>query len=92
MATTTTYGTVIFEGKAYTLTNDAYLTNRVFPGCWNDVSDGEEYASEWESPAVDGGGNEYLVRWQFSATKGEEPEDDNWPWGDDDYVTEVVAL
>lgn len=93
MTTAKNYGTVTFEGKTYTLTNDAYLSNRVFPGGWNDATDGEEYTSEWEAPAMDNDGNEFLVVWQFSATKGEEPEDDSdWPWGDDGYISRVVEI
>lgn len=84
------YGTINFNGRTYELTNQAELTNRVFPGWWGDVEDGEDYVSEWSASGVDAEGEPVTVVWQFPAVRGEEPEDGGaWPWGDE-YVTTVA--
>lgn len=87
------YGTATYNGRTYTLTSFPELTCRVFPNCFTEVDDGEEYTSEWSARAVDENGeegNEYKVVWQFEAVKGTEPEDDSdWPW---DIVSTVRRL
>ena len=47
------YGTVEFEGKTYTLTQDAYAENY-----------GTDGAVRYYAAAVDADGNEYLVTWE----------------------------
>lgn len=68
-------------------------TNRVFPGWWGDaLQDGDDYWSEWACRATDSDGNEYQIVWQFPAVKGQEPEDDEWPWDDESYIDRIKAL
>jgi len=71
----------------------AFLTDRVFPGWFGDVSDGEKYQSEWASYAEDRDGNLYMIFWNFPAVKGEEPEDGGaWPWYDNSYISRIETL
>lgn len=69
-----------------------YLTNRVFSGWWGDVAEGEGYLSEWATIATDEDGERYQIVWQFPAVKGQEPDDDGWPWGDEEYIRHVTNL
>jgi len=63
--------------------------NRVFPGWWGDASEGEEYITEFDCPAIDAEGNKYRVIWRFDAIKGSEPEDNGgWLWEDVSEVRE----
>lgn len=68
------------------------LTNRVFGGWWGDVADGEKYMSEWECSAIDDDGNRYRIFWMFPAVKGEEPDDDAWPWSDESFISRVESV
>jgi len=78
------------NGKEYTLTADAVLSNRVFPGWYNDVLEGEVYQAEYQADAVDAAGNDCLIVWHFDETRGEEIEDEgNYPW-DDDHIYKVI--
>lgn len=82
-------GTVDFEGRAYALKWQAELTNRVFTGWWGDAAAGEKYIVEFDAPAIDEDGNEYLVVWHFNDVKGEETDDcGSYPWflGPDDVT------
>lgn len=76
------FGTVVFEGTEYTLTDQADYTNRVYPGWWGDAQEGEEYTVEFGCPAVDEAGNIYRVTWQFEVVKGEEPLPEDHEWAD----------
>jgi len=72
--------------------DECFLTNRVFP-CWfGDASEGEEYWSEWACYAKDGWGNHYKIVWNFLVVKGEEPEDDAWPWGDETFIHHIERI
>lgn len=75
------YGTVAYNGQEIALTEQAYLTNRVFPGGWSTAEIGESYVSEWAA-AGRLGAQAVLVTWQFSLMKGQEPEDAMLPWSD----------
>lgn len=86
------FGTITYEGNSYELTDNCFLTNRLFDGWWGDAEEGEEYTSEWEAPARDETGNIYRVTWQFEAIKGEEPEDDGWPWENDEHIINVEMI
>lgn len=72
--------------------DECTLTNRVFHGWWGDVAEGDSYVSEWQCSAKDGDGNDYLIVWQFPAVKGDEPEDDAWPWGDESFIYSIKAI
>lgn len=81
---------ISYQGEKYTLECDAFLSNRVFPGWWGDVEEGEAYTAEYEAYATSTGGDgaRYVVRWHFDAVKGDEPEDEgNWPWDDENIVS-----
>lgn len=80
-------GEVEFQGAAYALIQQPALTNCVFPGWWGDVKAGEDYICDWSAPAMGQDGEEYVVRWQFTLIKGEEPDDDAHDWDD---VHEIV--
>jgi hypothetical protein len=75
------FGFVPYNGITYQLTNQAELTNRVFPGWWGDVTAGEEYTSEWSAAGCDADDNEVVVTWQFDLVRNEEPEPDTYDWG-----------
>ena len=79
---------VNFEGKTYTLVNDAYETDRHlnYPKNLQDVEEGEEYDFEMECEAVDDDGNEYKVRWIFSAIKGDDLDLSDYDYSTPDYV------
>ena len=84
------FGKVAHEGKEYTLAQVADYSNRVFPGWWGDVQEGEEYTAEFSASAYDNDGNSYMIYWQFDSVKGQEPEDlSNYPW-DDEHISLVV--
>lgn len=82
---TTDFGTIAFGGKTYTLTDQAELTNSVFPGWFGDAKDGEEYTSQWSAPAMLNN-EEYEVVWQFCVVKGSEPEPDCQNWSNIHHV------
>lgn len=75
------------NGKTITTDDECFLTNRVFPGWWGDAKEGESYISEWACNATDESGEPCRVIYQFPAVKGEEPDDDGWPWEDERYVS-----
>jgi hypothetical protein len=76
--------------KEYTLTSEATLSNRVFPGWYNDVEEGEMYQAEYQADAVDENGKSYMIVWHFDETNGAETEDaGDYPW-DDDHIYRVV--
>lgn len=81
-------GKVEFESKCYALICQSELSDRVFSGWWGDVSEGEEYTSEWSAPAMGEDGNEYVVRWQFTEIKCAEREPADLDWDD---VYEVIS-
>lgn len=86
----TDFGSCTYEGKDYILTDQAFLSNRLFPGWWGDAQEGEHYTAEYHATATDAEGYNYLVYWQFDAVKGAEPEDEsNYPW-DDAHISRVV--
>ena len=83
------FGTVTFNGKEYTFTGDADLTNRCLPQCYRqfqNTPEGEEYDFEMSAPAMDADGNKYWVYWIFSAIKGDEAELDSYDYDDVDRV------
>jgi hypothetical protein len=88
MSATTDYGTIAYEGMTLTLTEQAELSDRVFPGGWDDAEEGEEYFAEYSAPAVDGQGEKYTVYWRFRQIKGEEGPEDDLPWDNDPYAVE----
>lgn len=83
------FGTVVFNGKSYWLTEQADFSNRQFPGSWFDAQEGETYMTEFSATAVDGAGDGFEVYWQFETIKGEEPELDVYPW-DEDHIVRVI--
>jgi hypothetical protein len=82
------YGEVGYEGRVYHLTNQATLSNCVFPGWWGDVDEGDVYITEYWASAVDDEGNRFRVVWHFETIKGEEPQEEDYPW-DDGHVVRV---
>lgn len=76
------FGDVTCEGSTYSLTDQAELTNRVFPGWVGDVETGESYTSEWAANATGPDGESYQVVWQFEQVKGKEQEPDMLNWND----------
>ena len=77
-----TFGDVTIDGKIYSLTEQAELTNRVFPGWWGDAESGETYTSEWSARAIGPDGEPYEMIWQFEQVKGSEQEPDTLDWDD----------
>ena len=72
--------------------DEFFLTNRVFPGCFQSVDEGEEYNSEFFCHAENEQGEPYRVTLSFPAIKGEECEDEFWPFDDERYVTKIQKL
>ena len=84
------FGTVDYEGYHLTVTDNAYLTNRCFPGWFGEAEEGESYTAEYEAPSKDNEGNSYRVRWQFEVVKGQELEDEGaYPW-DNEHVSQII--
>lgn len=81
--------TVNFEGKTYTLTTEAEVSNRLlpYPKNYHEVEMGEEYDFEMTAKAIDENGDEYLVSWIFSDIKGDEREYDSLDYANADDVT-----
>lgn len=87
----TDYGEVEYQGKEYTLAEQATLSNRMFPGWFGDAEEGEPYTAEYQAAAVDNGGESYMVLWHFETVRGEEPWDESdYPF-DNDHVWSVEA-
>jgi len=86
------FGTVIFSGREYILTDQADFTNRILPSGYtnyNAVQDGDKYDFELSANAIDKDNNEYMVYWLFSNTKGESAAElDSYDYDD---VHHVVA-
>lgn len=75
------------------ISNDEYsLSNREFPGWFGDASEGEKYYSEWVCCAKDEYDNSYEIYWTFPTVKGEEPEDDEWPWEDESFISKIEYI
>lgn len=72
--------------------DECFLTNRLFPGWFGDAGEGEKYQSEWACYADDEDGERYKIVWMFPAVKGEEPEDDGWPWDDESFIDRIETL
>ena len=96
-------GTVTIDGTEYALLYQPELSNRLFPGGWQDAAEGGEYISEWEAPCAsreqmsaddwDRRDNTQRAVWQFPAVKGQEPEDGgDWPWSDENAVSLSPAI
>lgn len=79
------------DGKSYKLVGEAYISVRAFNGGFIDAKEGEQYLLEWEARAEDAAGDEFFIRWQFTVIKGDEPSDDDLPFDDEAYVTDVSA-
>ena len=69
------FGTAECGGVAVALLGQAELTNRLFNGCYSDVSDGESYISERSCKGIDRNGEQYEIIWRFDEVKGSELED-----------------
>ena len=69
-----------FNGQTYMGDGEAFATGRIFPGCFNDVENGEEYTNEWAEDAIDKDGNNVQIIYHFEDVKGEEPEPDTYDW------------
>jgi len=65
------------------------LTDREFPGWWGNADDGDTYISQWVCDAVGHDRCNYQIIFEFPAVKGDEPDDDGWPWGDASFIVEV---
>ena len=74
------------------LDDEPSLTNAVFPNWWGDAEEREEYISQWSDIAHDEEGNRYNVIYEFPAVKGEEPDDDEWPWSEVSYISKINML
>lgn len=74
------FGSYELDGKTYYATRQMELTNRVFPGCYNDAEDGDEYTTEWSAPGYDENGNRVEIYMEFEEVKGEEVEPENRNW------------
>lgn len=72
--------------------DECFLTNRVFTFWHGDADCGEKYFSEWACEAEDEDGERYEIVWRFPAVKGEEPEDDGWPWDDESFIHHIEAI
>lgn len=70
---TTDFGKVTFQGKEYTMQNDADFTGR----CLLEWQTEEGYA-EFSAQAKDDEGNEYRVYWVLQSRDVEDLEDLNW--------------
>lgn len=72
--------------------DECFITSRVFTFWQGDADYGEKYFSEWARYAEDGEGNRYKIVWMFETIKGEEPEDDDWPWEDESLIHRVETI
>lgn len=73
------YGTTLFEGKEYTLTQDAYYA---------------EGRGQYTAHAVDEDGNEYMIYWNIVAEANEDgyyecEEDEMCDWDEADEIEKL---
>lgn len=84
---TTDYGTITHNGNTITLTNQAYLTNRVLTEYADDLQyngSGDSYMTEWAAAGIDEAGQSVRVYWHFEVAR-----EDKTVVGDYDYNTEA---
>lgn len=72
--------------------DSCFLTNLIFPGWWGDAEVGEAYRSEWACYGENEANDRYKIVWRFPAVKGQEPDDDEWPWDDELFIHRIEAL
>lgn len=78
-----------FEGKTYTLTGDAEITEVELDGRftnYHEAQNGGTYDFEMAAPALDEEGNEVTVYWMFENVKGEEKQLDEFDYDKVDRV------
>jgi hypothetical protein len=83
------FAAVEFEGKEYILDGEADHTNRLIDNRQDNfvqVNEGEEFCFEMSAPAHDAEGNEYMIYWIFTDTKGSERELDSFDYDNIDRV------
>lgn len=77
------FGSYELSGKTYYATRQMEPTSRLFPGCFNDVEEGEEYTSEYSAPGYDENGTPVEIFMTFTEVKGEEVDPENLNWSQD---------
>lgn len=77
------FGSYEFEGKTYYAARQMEPTSRLFPGCFNDAEEGEEYTSEYSAPGYDENGTPVEIFMTFTEVKGEEVDPENLNWSQD---------
>lgn len=77
------FGSYDFEGKTYYAEGWMEPSSRLFPGCYNDAEEGEEYISEYSAPGYDENGTPVEIFMTFTEVKGEEVEPSNLNWSQD---------
>nr|DAG15724.1 MAG TPA: hypothetical protein [Caudoviricetes sp.] len=84
------FGGYVYEGKVYCATRQMELSNRYFPGCYQDAEDGMEYLEEWSAPGYDTKGEKVELFMRFRQVKGQEVEPENLNWSK--YLSHVIYL
>lgn len=86
------YREVTINRTEYTLTQEAYLTSRLFYGSFNDRYEDKAYEIEYQASAIDPNGKEVEIRWQFPSTVYDTDfyngDESNLPW---DKYCEVIT-
>jgi len=62
-------------------------TDVFYPESFASVDGGDDYVDQWSATAKDSNGNQYVVVWEFTQTKGDECHDSDLDfWGDGTIV------
>lgn len=77
------FGSYELEGKTYYAARQMEPTSRLFPGCYNEAEEGEEYISEYSAPGYDENGTPVEIFMTFTEVKGEEVDPSNLNWSQD---------
>ena len=66
-----------------TVVSEINRTNAPFAESFASVDEGDDYVDQWSANAKDSNGNQYVVVWEFTQTKGDECHDSDLDfWGD----------
>lgn len=84
------FGGYVYQGRVYCATRQMELSNRYFPGCYQDAEDGMEYLEEWSAPGYDTKGKKVELFMRFRQIKGQEVEPENLNWSK--YLSHVIYL
>ena len=71
------------------VTQEAYPSNNVFPHCFQEAEEGEEYISEYVLKGHDKDGQDWEVVYRFMEIKGEEKEPDSLPWENHENIHRI---